>query len=263
MSAQGRATGLQGQDKKRKREFERYQNKVIAAVADGIKMASPDVYNPACSPLRLLEVLKRLGSQSLTLAPETLMAVLDKEYGGWTSEKVAKALDYFHSTGFLKTDVPDLVRHKLYALRIIMTSDSAHHEWHIFEKIGSAFNDRTAHFGVMEPLTAIECARTVAIMDAVRPDAFTHEVKAYIAAACRTDGLYTVKPSKYLNMSEDLLEKMNREGAGRETDPRIVQAITDRMAELERDPKPAEDFISIQALRLIAINFAAHEAAAV
>jgi hypothetical protein len=222
-------------------------------------MASPSVYDPKINPMTLLNILKNIGVQSLGWKPETLFANLDKTYGNWDSDKVADALNKFHETGVIQTDIPNIVRHKIYAIRIISTSDTAHREWHVFEKVGSAFNGRLAHFGVVEPMSPIECANTVAIIDAIRPDEFSHEVKAYIAASCHQDGLYTLKPSKYLKMSDDLLQMMNREETGRPINDKMVGDIIGRKATIASATEPVEDFVGIQAAKLLAIDTSAED----
>lgn len=245
--------------------FVRYTNQVAKTVLRGIKMASPEIYNPLVSPLFVADTLKQLGAQALALKPETLFLLIDQKFGGWDGVRSAKAMESFHETGVIDTDVPDLVRQKVYAVRILMTSDSAHHEWHIFEKIGGAFNNRLGHFGVIEPLTPIECARAIAIMDAIRPDTFSNEIKAYVAAASHEAGFYTLLPSKYLKMSESHLANMNREETGRTTDDKIVSAVDEKLrafkaagSNLESVP---EDFVSVQALKLLALDAAGDEAA--
>lgn len=239
--------------------FVRYSNRVAGTVLRGIKMANANM-DPFTSPMKVLEMLKEAGPQVLVWKPETLCAYLDQKYNGWDPETAAAALEYFHTYGMLDTDVPPLVRQKLYALRIIMTSDSAHREWHVFEKIGCAFNDRLASFSVVEPMNPAECAKTIAIIDAVRPDEFGYEVKTYIAAACHTDGLYTLKPSKYLSMSDELLSMMNREETGRQTNDKIVSDISSKIEDIKKNPdQSVEDFVSVQALKLLAIDTSAKE----
>ena len=222
-------------------------------------MSSAAIYNPDISPLAIMDIIKTIGVQCLGWKPETLFSYIDKNYGGWDSDKAGNALVKFHETGVMQTDVPDIVRQKIYAIRIIVTSDTAHREWSIFEKIGSAFNGRLAHFGVIEPLSPIECANTVALIDTIRPDEFSHEVLAYIAASCHMDGFYTLKPSKYLKMSDDLLSMMNREETGRPINDKIVNDIVSRMSSIAQASAPVEDFIGMQAAKLLAIDYSAND----
>ena len=233
-------------------------------VVAGIKMAANDIfYNPSVNPLKLVDALKTLGIGALGWAPETLMSAIDKKYGGWTDEQVAEALEHFHKTGTLKTKVPQLVREKLYAIRVIATSNSAQTEWHIFEKIGGVLNDRIAQFGTVEPLSAAECARTVAIIEDIRPDTYENEIKIYIGASCHSDGLYTVAPCKWLAMAEPYLQQMNFEATGDQIDLEVKKTIEDALGHLEKtkhEPHEVDDsLVEIQACRLLAINEYAEE----
>lgn len=243
--------------------FARYSQQVANTVLRGIKMAEVPVVDQFISPLILVEVLKRAGPQSLVWKPETLCAYIDENYSGWTKEQVADALVSFHEAGVLTTSVPPLVRQKLYALRTIMTSDTAHVEWHIFEKVGCAFNNRLADFSTVEPMSFSECAVTIALMDIIRPDTLGHEVLAYVAAACHQAGLYTVAPSKYLKQADPLLRMMNQEETGRQTDDRIVSSIASKVAEIQKNPAGnsiEDDFVVVQAVRLFAADAAGDSA---
>ena len=241
--------------------FARYTAQVASTVLRGIKMSSVDIKNPFISPLELVTVLKAAGPESLAWKPETLYSYLDKTYNGWSPDKIASALEHFHDTGEIKTDVPSLVRHKLHSIRIILTSDTAHREWHIFEKIGSAFNDRLADFNSVEPLSPVECAVTVALIDNIRPDQFSNEVSVYVAASCHMDGFYTLTPCKWLNFAEDDLQKINEASTGRPYSSAIGKQIENRLGIVQKnDYALEENFSDIQALKLLALNVAGDSA---
>jgi hypothetical protein len=240
----------------------KYDKAVLSTIVSGIKLAeAQDVHpltNPLASPLDIARELKALGINALAWKPETLMAAIDRKYNGWTDGQVSDALESFHTSGILKTAVPSLVRQKIYAIRIVATSDTAHTEWHIFEKVGCAFNDRTAHFGEIERLSPDECARTVAIMESIRPDSYTNEVRAYIAACCQQEGMLTTKPSRYLSMADDFLQQMNFETTGSKTAQSFKDRVANKVSQLsqtltEVDSLP-EDIETIQALKLLSAD---------
>lgn len=234
-------------------------------IVAGLKMANEanPFADPTTNALKLVDPLKSLGLGVLGWSPETLMAAIDKKYNGWTEEKVHEALEHFHKTGSLMTDVPQLVREKIYAIRVIATSNSAQTEWHVFEKIGGAFNDRVVQFGTVEPLTAAECARTVAIIENIRPDTYENGVKIYIGAACHEDGLYTAQPVKWLAMAEPYLQQMNFESTGELPDPVVKQSITSALATYRIHKatirEVPEELIPVQASKLLAIEEYADE----
>jgi hypothetical protein len=232
------------------------------AIITGIKLADENVfYNELSSALQVAAALKALSTDALSWTPEVLCAEIDKKFRGWSSERVASAIAHFHKTGTLLTDVPQLVREKIYAIRIVATSNSAQTEWHIFEKVGGAFNDRVAKFGEIEPLSAAEAAKTVAIIEDIRPDVYDNEVKIYIAGCCHQDGLYTIEAIKWLRMSEPYLRQMNRDSTGDPFDPSIGAAIGKKLNELrslETIPDFDEsDVVSVQAGKLLAIELIA------
>jgi hypothetical protein len=228
----------------------------------GLKMASAHPFaDSLVSPITLALEIKKLGIAVLGWTPETLMATIDQNFNHWTSAQVHDALEYFHKSGVLKTDVPQLVREKIYAIRVIATSNSAQTEWQTFEKVGGAFNDRLAKFGAVEALTPGECARTVAIIENIRPDTYENEVKVYIAACCHAYGLLTVSPVKWLAFADPYLQKLNQESTGEQLDPGVVIQVTNKMAALKDTVHEVEeDVISIQAAKLLAIDYMAEEA---
>lgn len=235
------------------------------ALYTGVKLAQDkgDVfYNDIARPIDLVRALKELGATALTWTPETLCAVIDGRFGGWTKARVAQALDHFHTTGNLDTRIPDLVRQKLYALRIVVTSDSAHNFWENFEKIGCVFNDRLANFTTVQTLSAAECARTVAIIENIRPDQYASEVKIYIAACCHQDGLYTAKPSEWLHFFDPELQKFNEDSIGAKTDPKLEEAIEAKYLEYKkaRGGSLEDSTESLQAVKLLGIDQYASEA---
>ena len=248
------------QKKDIRKNFLRFTHQMANTVLRGVKMASgSSIYNPLISNKDLYEYLLDLGPQALALKPETLFAEIDRKYGSMDSEKISEAMLHFHETGELKSAVPEINRQRIYAFRILMTSDTAYHEWNIFEKIGCVMNGRLAHFGEVEPLSAQECAITVAVMDSVRPDKFSAEVGSYIAAACHMGGVYTLKPCKWLSFAEDKLQIMNKAQTGRDVDPKILNAIESKMLVVEREGLE-ENFIGVQAVRLFGLNKAGEAA---
>jgi hypothetical protein len=237
------------------------------AVLAGIKLADDReaMKNPLASPLAISRELKTLGINALAWKPETLMAEIDRKYYGWTTQQVADALDHFHETGELQTNISPILRQKIYAIRLVATGDAAHNEWHVFEKVGCAFNDRTVHFGLVERLSSGEAARTLAFIEALRPDSYSSEVRAYIAACCHEDGLYTTKPSKYLALADEALEAMNCESSGMRRNNGLCQRIIAKVATLKANVTGSTDLVdnieTAQAAKIVAADIMAEEAA--
>ena len=239
---------------------------VERAILQGVKLAGEGpFYNPLSNPLVLSRALRQLGPGSPTWLPETLMSEIDRRYGGWTAERILQALEGFSRTGVLDPEVPELVRQKLYAVRVAWTSNSAHNEWHTFEKVGAAFNDRLAHFGDIQRMSAGECAVTVALLENLRPDEYANEVGIYIAACCHEDGIYTLEPSKWLKHFEPHLRRLQRQDTGGESTAELRAGIAAKYTELANkrdDLQLVEDAPTAQALRLLAVDSLADAAIA-
>lgn len=235
------------------------------AIAVGMKVAEDSVfYNPESSILLLAKALRSLGADALTKKPETLFALIDQKFKGWSQKKAADAILSFHDKGEILTDVPALTRNKIYGIRLVYTSDSAHTEWSIFEKVGSAFNDRLARFNEVEPLSAGECAKTIALIENLRPDKYTDEIKIYLGACCHRDGLYTVLPVKWLAIAEEQLQRFNFESSGTHFDPELRKSIAKRFEELKKSSSVlrqiSDDIVDVQASKLLAIDHMAEDA---
>lgn len=230
------------------------------SVVSGIKLAEENPFkNPLISPAVLVGAIKELGIEALVWKPETLFAAIDRKWNGWTDAQVGAALDSFHENGVLKTDVPPLVRQKVYAIRIIATSDTPHNEWHVFEKVGGALNDRMANFSVVEKLSPGECARTIAFIEDIRPDDYSKEVKSYIAASAHEEGLLTLECSKWLRMADSQLQTMNENSMGTTLNYEVRRKIEDKVKLFKSQvlvdvSGPTEDLLTIQALKILAID---------
>jgi len=237
------------------------------AIYSGVKMASQvgpsgPFFDPLVNPLVLAEECKkRWGITWLGWTPETLCSVIDRTAGLWSHDRAGEALDKFQSTGEMDTEVPSLVRQKLYAIRVIATSDTPQNDWAAFEKIGAVFNDRPADFAVLQKMSAAECARTVAIIENIRPDVYGTQVHAYVGACCSEDGLLTVKPVKWLAWAEEDLQRLNKEHGIQAPHEDLAGRLRAKMNELKvttTEPN-IEDPVTAQALKLLAIELYAEE----
>jgi hypothetical protein len=234
---------------------------IAKAISLGAKLASSPFYDVKVNVLTLLAELKKFGEGVLLQSPETLFAMIDKRFGNKTEEEAMKDIEFYHEHEELRTDVPAIVRNKIYAIRTASMSDAPYEEWNIFEKVGGAFNGRVVNFSHLEPMSSGECAATVALLDAIRPDRFSNEVKIYMAACCHQDGLLTVAPVEQLAIAEKYLQQFNEESLGT-TDPVQVAEIStifSQMKEGQMDPT-AEDVTHTQAGKLLGAHLMAEEA---
>jgi len=78
----------------------------------------------------------------------------------------------------------------LQALQLLVTTNQAHEHWHVFEKVGHAFNNNVVDFSIVQPLRTDECALTLKVLRNIRPkEFFDAEVIGYVACCAKHDGL--------------------------------------------------------------------------
>lgn len=76
------------------------------------------------------------------------------------------------------------------ALQVLVNTNQALEHWHIFEKIGHAFNNNIVDFTVVSPLEPAECAYTLYVINKLRnKPKYDNEIISYIAACCKHAGL--------------------------------------------------------------------------
>lgn len=123
------------------------------------------------------------------------------------------------------------------ALQTILNTNQAHEHWHVFEKVGHAFNGNHVDFSILQPLELDEIAVTLSVLNEVRPkQGYLSDIPAYIAASAKNSGVVYLPESffgkeaqRYLDhMSNDLsLKKRVRalweEGGKPETDAEDIQ----------------------------------------
>jgi len=234
------------------------------AIISGIKLADGGLYyNPNVAVRDLLEKLKSdFGLKFLTLEPETLFGEIDR-LQGWSRERMNVALDHFTDTGEIDSEIPIIVRNKIFALRVVCTSDSAYESWEVFEKVGGAFNDRAAQFDTLEPLSAFECAKTIALLWSISADKFSNEVLGYVAACCYESGLYSTTPSHWLYVCDAQLSAiiLSEQGA---LDSELIKNTQIRYNDLKAGASLTEenqhDAAWMQATKLRSIDLTVDEA---
>lgn len=111
----------------------------------------------------------------------------------------------FHQLG---TEISDINKNKIMAVIACMESDLPYDEWHVFEKVGEAFNNQLPNLSHIQPLTPGECAWTVKCLRSIREKPLSDEVKTYIASCLHDDG-FLMCPSELSMCSENLVTFTN------------------------------------------------------
>lgn len=125
--------------------------------------------------------------------PETVWQTLQKEQGIDTGE-----------------DLKNLIS----ALQLTVTTNQPFENWHVFEKVGHAFNMNPVNFGVVQPLEPQEAALTLQLLKAIRPKQdFDSEICGYIAAVAKNSGLVHLPKGVFLEGCQSFLNGMGNDTA--------------------------------------------------
>lgn len=137
--------------------------------------------------------------------PLQLLDVLTSKYGtdwvDWESDTLWWSLrQNFGSVG-------EVVRNKIMALRLAVTTDVPWLDFDTFEDCGLSWNDIVPTIGYFQPMTPMQAAFAVQVLRGIRPDdQFGHEVKAYIAAILDDHG-WVWAPEEWFDGAQEILEK--------------------------------------------------------
>jgi hypothetical protein len=165
----------------------------------GIKALARDTFDKQAAqrPVNVVSIFKNLNEK------------YGREWFDWEPETVIQTLS--HDFGMeLDSDGENIVG----ALQLILNTNQAHENWHIFEKVGHAFNTNNVDFTILQPLRPDEIALTLAIMNYIRPkEVYDTEVAAYIAACAKESGMvylpdefFGADAQKFLDGMENDLE---------------------------------------------------------
>lgn len=88
----------------------------------------------------------------------------------------------------------ELCRQKMRALQAVHASLGAWNRWQIFEKVAQVFNGNLPDFKVAQPLSLEELYAAVDMLDFLRREKFSDEVRLYMAALVLHEDVFFVPP---------------------------------------------------------------------
>ena len=142
-----------------------------------------------------------------------IYGILNEHYGRewwhWEPETVWQTLN--REQGIT---VDDDLRNLISALQLAVTTNQPFENWHIFEKVGHAFNFNPVNFGVLQPLEPQEAALTLRLLRLIRPkQEFDSEICAYLAAVAKNAGLVYLPVSVFTAGCQSFLDAMGNDTA--------------------------------------------------
>jgi len=193
--------------------------------------------------IRNLVVAKALGIEKLSsMGVLALYYFLNDHYKrdwwDWEPETIWQTLDHDGIT--VDEDIKDMVL----AFQLCVNSMAPFEHWHIFEKVGHAFNNNHVDFTVIQPLEPDEVAMAIKVLRSIQPETeFDQEVLRYMAACCKQAGLVYMPQDMFLKECQEYLDEITfehglRDGTikawaqkVRQSDPR-VQVQMERLDEI-------------------------------
>ena len=163
---------------------------------------------------------------------EALAKKFDLEWVRWEPETLLTTIE----KTFL-VEVPRLVWEKILALRVIIMVDVFWEKWDVFEKVCCAFNSVQPTFDTIQYLSAGQIAYAIDCANQLRNNQFSNEVKSYIAAKLKDEGLVVAPKSLEFVQAQlteitlemdDLRKKVksyNFSGKANDEDPVYVQKL--------------------------------------
>lgn len=125
-----------------------------------------------------------------------LLKSFNLEWYHWEPETIWSSI---HS--LFESKVSEHNRAKIRAIQCLNTSHAPWEMWQVFEKVIQALNNNIPHFGVMQAPSLDQLYAGVDIMDTLRRETFSQEVKSYMAAAVlNEDVFYVPEPLDFLQV---------------------------------------------------------------
>ena len=103
-------------------------------------------------------------------------------------------------------------RNIVLALQVLVKTNQAHEHWHIFEKMGHAFNYNHVDFAILQPLELDEIARTLKIIKKIRPkEKIDPEICGYIASVAKSSGVVYLPRDLFEAGCQGALDDLNND----------------------------------------------------
>jgi hypothetical protein len=138
---------------------------------------------------------------------EKMCGKYDTDWFDWEPETLQKTLnDHFG------IEMGDEGVNALGALQTALKTNHAFEQWHIFEKVGHAFNANIVDFSSLQPLRPDEVALTCQTLEKVRPQGeYEEEVLAYMAACCLDAGVVLAAEEFFPSGVQEIIDKIGND----------------------------------------------------
>jgi hypothetical protein len=135
-----------------------------------------------------------------------------KDWYNWELETIIQTVRLDHKIDLESYGNVDELWDMIGALQVVLNTNFAHEQWHVFEKVGQAFNYSHVDFDVVQPLEIHETAVTLKIIDRLRPKTdYTHEIIGYIAASAKHSGFVYLPETLFPSGCQEALDALGND----------------------------------------------------
>lgn len=157
--------------------------------------------------------MKALFEKEAGITALGIYGILNEHYGrawwDWQPETVWQTLSKEQGI-----EVDSDLKNLIMALQLTVTTNQPFENWHVFEKVGHAFNLNPVDFGVVQPLEPQEAALTLKLLRTMRPKSeFASEICGYLAASGKAAGLVYLPEAVFTAGCQSFLEQMGNDSA--------------------------------------------------
>jgi len=172
--------------------------------------------------------------------PETLWSMIESDFG----------LKGFGDVSLYR-DEKDLIL----AVRLAAVSDAPWVDFHVFEKVGQAFNGNHVNFSTSQPLSPGECLYTVSVLRQIRgKETFGIDVAKYVAVSFKDRGYTAILPGVGADFAQTELDLMDNDLALKSLTLRLWNKIVETKTDLMEVDLSGERAADIQIARLFTLS---------
>jgi len=184
-------------------------------------------------------IMNKEGSLGILRLYEFLNSHYGREWRDWESETVWKTLQEDH----FSEGTPEEIKEAILALQLTSTTMAPLEHWHVFEKVGHAFNLNDITFVMLQPLEPDEAALAMGIINVIQPKTeFEPEILIYVAVCAKTAGMVYLPNNMFpgvqkhlddLTFEYDLRDRVRQLWDNPQTGPGITDAEKIQMERLQ------------------------------
>jgi len=128
----------------------------------------------------------------------------ERAWWEWEPETLWQTLKLEHGI-----ETTDELKNLIMALQLTVKTNQPFENWHVFEKVGHAFNFNPVNFSLLQPLEPHEAALALALLRKIRGDTpYESEICGYLAASAKNAGLVYLDPEIFTANCQAFLDKM-------------------------------------------------------